>query len=64
MTPLKLGLGRGGDPENVGGSGMGLPRTEEGALTLFSQQQLISVGHTGHASQLHSHTGPGHGKTA
>lgn len=60
ISTVWFGWGRGEeeDPEKVGASGMGLP-------TLFSQQrQVIFVGLRGHASQLHSHTGPDHGKTA
>lgn len=46
-------------------SGPGWPMVESGEDTGPTGQQLvISVGHTGCASQLRSRTGPGHGRTA
>lgn len=45
-------------------AGSGRVRGSTLALLGSGQSSLISVGHTGRASQFHARTGPGHGKTA
>lgn len=57
---------QGMDPEeNDAPTAAGFPTAEaRGALWPWWAELVISVGHTGHASQLHSRTGPDREKTA